>query len=291
MTVDPRFVTAMKKILILFAMVGSGIAVVLAVDPGRFAFTYVDAGGHKLRMFISGQGSPAVLFETGGSGAAGGPLEAWERVQPAVSRFARTVAYDRAGIGFSPSGPRPRDARQVALELHTALQNARIAPPYVLVGHSFGGPLTRVFAGMYPSEVAGMVLVDPTQEEILQWSDARHKHHETREGDEWKDIMASLKEAHESRVPMQIPIILITAMKMPPIPSSMTQEKIEDMEAGRQAWLRFHQEWLEQFPNGKHIITENSTHVVPFEQPELIIQAVRDVVEKVDEGRAKERKF
>src|SRR5215468_5122692 len=118
----------MKKTLPLLAIIISVIAVVLAVDPGRFAFDHVDVGGHQLRMLIRGRGSPTVVFETGGSGDSGGPLEAWERVQPAVSKFTRTVTYDRAGIGFSPPGPKPRDARQIARELHIALQNAH-APP------------------------------------------------------------------------------------------------------------------------------------------------------------------
>lgn len=266
----------MKKILILLAAVGSSIAIVLAVDPGRFAFTYVDAGGHKLRMYVCGEGSPTVVFEAGGGGDDGGPLEAWKRVQPAVSRFARTVTYDRAGIGFSPPGPKPRDARQIARELHTALQNAHVAPPYVLVGHSFGGPFIRVFAGMYPNEIAGMVLVDPTQEEAIEWVRTRHNWHGKQEGDEW----SSLNEAHESHVPLGIPIIMITAMKMPKFPSSATQEQIEDMKAGKQAWLRFHQQWLDQFPRGKHIVTENSIHVVPFEEPDLVVNAIRETVEQ-----------
>lgn len=266
----------------LFAAVGSGIAIAIAVDPGRFAFTYVDAGGHNLRMLISGQGSPTVLFEAGGGGDDGGPLEAWKRVQPSVSRFTRTVAYDRAGIGFSPPGPKPRDARQIASELHTALQNAHIVPPYVLVGHSFGGPFIRVFAGMYPNEVAGMVLVDPTQEEAIEWVRARHNWHDKREGVEW----ASLNEAHESRVPTGIPIIMITAMKMPEFPGSATQEQIEDAKALRQAWLKFHQQWLDQFPKGKHIVTENSIHVVPFEEPDLVIRSIREVVEQVQRAQS-----
>jgi pimeloyl-ACP methyl ester carboxylesterase len=266
----------MEKTLALLAIVISGMAVVLAMDPGRIAFDYVDVGGHKLRMYISGHGAPAVVFETGGSAAAGGSLESWERVQPAVSRLTTTVSYDRAGIGFSPPGPKPRDARQVALELHTALHNANIAPPYVLVGHSFGGPLNRVFAGMYPDEVAGMVLVDPGQEEFSEWYNARRNDGE-RDNDEWKDIMVSLNEAHESHVPSRIPITLITAMKMPD-------------ETWRDALLKFHQEWVEKFPNGKHIVAEKSGHMVPFEQPELVIQAVRQVVGKVKEtGTTKER--
>src|SRR5690349_12362607 len=107
----------MRKLLIAIAGSVSCVAIVFALDPGRFAFTEVDAGGHKLRMLVTGHGSPTVVFETGGTPKSGGPLECWERVQPAVSKFTTTVSYDRAGVGLSPKGPRPRDARQVAVEL------------------------------------------------------------------------------------------------------------------------------------------------------------------------------
>ncbi|MCB0128403.1 MAG: alpha/beta hydrolase, partial [Caldilineaceae bacterium] len=76
--------------------------------------------------------------------------------------------YDRAGIGGSDTGPMPRDARQIVVELHTLLQNAAIAPPYVLVGHSFGGLVTHVYAAQYPAEVAGLVWLDVEHPE--QWT-------------------------------------------------------------------------------------------------------------------------
>lgn len=271
----------MKRILMLLAVVTSGIAVMLATDPGRFTFHYVDAGGHTLRMDISGHGGPVVVFEAGGGPAAGGPLESWERVQPAVSRFTMTVSYDRAGIGFSPAGPRPRDARQVARELHAALQNAHVAPPYVLVGHSFGGPLIRVFAGMYPDEVRGLVLVDATQEDFIEWNLARDTKLEERHDDEWKDIMISLTEARESRLPSGIPITLITAMGPRELPKFTSEKDKEDYRSTRQVWLKYHNEWIAKIPNGKHIVTEDSGHTVQLEQPELVIQAIREVVDKV----------
>src|SRR5437764_928971 len=83
---------------------------------------------------------PTLAFETG----SGGPLDAWMRVQPEVGEFTSTISYDRAGNGLSPRGPTPRDGRQIAIELHTALRNAGARPPYVLVGHSLGGPFIRV---------------------------------------------------------------------------------------------------------------------------------------------------
>src|SRR5262249_22556886 len=159
--------------------------VILAVDPGRFAFAHVDVGGHKLRMFICGRGSPAVVFEAGGTGAGGGPLEAWERVQPAVSKLMTTVTYHRAGIGSSPPGAKLRYAGHIARELHLALRNAHVPPAYILVGDSFGGSLIRVFAGMYRDEISGMVLVDPTQEEFIAWNQTRDSDKPKRWDEEW----------------------------------------------------------------------------------------------------------
>lgn len=270
----------MKKSLITLATLISGFAFFLGMDPGRFAFKDIDAGGHPLRMLITGHGSPAVVFETGGSPADGGPLEAWERVQPAIGKFTTAVAYDRAGIGRSPPGPSPRDARQVARELHTALQNARVAPPYILVGHSLGGPFIRVFAGLYPGEVAGMLLIDPTQEEFINWNQLRETNRVERQDQEWKDMQASLAEAHESQVPKDIPVVLITAMGPRVIPDFVTEQQKQDLKILRPMWLQFHNEWLAKIPNSKHVVTEDSGHMVPFEQPELIIGELRRMVEQ-----------
>ena len=133
--------------------------------------TDVDAGRHKLRMLIVGDNGPTVVLESGLGGGIG-----WEQVRQEVGRFARVVTYDRAGFGDSEPGPKPRTARQIAVELRTALNNADLPPPYILVGHSFGGPYTRVFAATYPDETGGLVLVDPTHhkayesmEDIQKW--------------------------------------------------------------------------------------------------------------------------
>jgi pimeloyl-ACP methyl ester carboxylesterase len=267
----------MKKILILLATIVSGVAIVLGMDLRQYAFKYVDADGHRLRLLISGQGNPTVIFESGGGGADGGPLEVWKKVQPAVSTFTRTVSYDRAGIGLSAPGPAPRDARQIARELHIALANSKIAPPYILVGHSLGGPYIRVFAGMYPGEVGGLVLVDPTQEEFIKWNQARETN---RVENVDKDILASLAEAHDSTVPTGIPVVLITAMGPRVLPSFATEQQKKDYRAIRPIWSKFHEEWLAKLPNGKHIVTEDSGHMVPFEQPELIVGEIRRMVQQ-----------
>lgn len=121
----------------------------------------MDAGGFRLHIHAVGDGGPTVIFDA----ALGATSLNWTFVQPDVSRFARTCAYDRAGFGWSERGPQPRTAGRAAEELRVALANAGERPPYLLVGHSYGALVMRIFAARYRSEVAGLVLVDPAHPE------------------------------------------------------------------------------------------------------------------------------
>ena len=131
--------------------------------PGRL----VDAGGHRLHLRVEGEGEPGptVILECGIGGATSCN---WGWVEPEVGRFARVVAYDRAGLGWSDPGPLPRDGRRIVSELHTALVNAGLRGPYVFVGHSYGGLLARLFTDAYPDEVAGLVLAEPSHPALFQ---------------------------------------------------------------------------------------------------------------------------
>jgi pimeloyl-ACP methyl ester carboxylesterase len=120
----------------------------------------VDLGGHKLHVNCTGHGSPTVVVETG----LGDFSFDWTLVQTRVSSFTRICTYDRAGYAWSDPGPKPRTFAQVNLELHDALQKLGEKGPYVLVGHSYGGPVMRNFAAGYPRDVAGLVLVDSAHE-------------------------------------------------------------------------------------------------------------------------------
>jgi len=123
---------------------------------------WIDIGQQcRLYMLEKGEGVPTVLFE---SGIAATHLN-WREVQCAVAGFARTVSYDRAGLGWSSPANTPRTPANIAIELHAMLRLAGIKPPYILVGHSFGGLVMRRFALLYPDEVAGVVLVDPMRPE------------------------------------------------------------------------------------------------------------------------------
>jgi pimeloyl-ACP methyl ester carboxylesterase len=140
----------------------------------------VQAGSIRMNIDCSGQGSPTVILESG----SGGPSVDWLMVQPEVAKFSRVCSYDRAGYGWSDSGAEPRSSLQIAHELKQLLQAAGEKGPYVLVGHSMGGYDVRVYTGLYPNDVAGMVLVDASHkdqglrapESIRKWQPDYRKH-------------------------------------------------------------------------------------------------------------------
>jgi pimeloyl-ACP methyl ester carboxylesterase len=201
----------MNRLLIILATLLSGGSFWIAeraIDdlPGR-----VDVDGRLLRLRVEGHGSPAVVLEIG----LGGPLEEWDLVQPEVARFTKVIAYDRIGARDTKLA---LTGEEIARELHAALRKAGVEPPYVLVGQSFGGVYNRVFASLYPDEVTGMVLLDPTQEEFLDWMKIHYPEHTLSksivknwaEGAGFWDTMDQLKAAPP--LP-DVPIIVVTGTK------------------------------------------------------------------------------
>ncbi len=121
--------------------------------PGRI----VQANGRLIHIREMGEGTPTVVLEAGISATS----LSWLLVQPAVARFARVIAYDRAGLGWSGAARIARTPSALARELRGVLEAANAAPPFIIAGHSFGGLIAQAFAALYPDETAGLVLVDP----------------------------------------------------------------------------------------------------------------------------------
>lgn len=121
--------------------------------PGRL----IDVGGYRLHLNCTGGGSPTILLDAG----LGDSCMVWADIQPILAQTSRVCSYDRAGIGWSEPGTKPRSFQKAAEELHCLLVTAHEMAPYILVGHSAGVNTIRLFAHSYPSEVAGLVLIEP----------------------------------------------------------------------------------------------------------------------------------
>ncbi len=143
-------------VLLLFsaasAIAGAASGDSLYTKPG----TLVSSGSGHLNFYCIGSGSPTVVFDSG----FGDWSPAWAGVQPQIAQWSRACAYDRGGYAFSDPAVMPRTSVRIADELHAALHNASVSPPYVLVAHAFGSYNMRVFADRYMEDVGGIVLVD-----------------------------------------------------------------------------------------------------------------------------------
>jgi pimeloyl-ACP methyl ester carboxylesterase len=161
---DSVCLVGLFSIIILILLVAPIVAMAATPQPpGRL----VDVGGGgvgiNMHIYCTGEGNPTVVLD---AGANGGTMS-WAKVQEQVSNHTRVCSYDRAGMSWSEPGPKPRTFMRIADELHALLQTAGEEGPYVLVGHSVGAHTIRFFAQEYPTDIAGIVLVDPAHEKIL----------------------------------------------------------------------------------------------------------------------------
>jgi len=259
----------MMKLILLSAALISCFAFLLARQASSdMPRTVSDNAGHRFRMRVAGEGSPAVVMEIG----LGGPCEEWAMVQREVAKFTRVAAYDRLA---SHRKERTLTGRQIAEEFHTALANAHVPPPYILVGQSFGGVYNRIFAQMYPSEVVGMVLLDPTTEKFVEYMEAHHREEsassfKTEDWPEGAGIFATLAELDNAALP-DISVVVVTAAR--PYDRKLYQEMLP-------LWKQFHENFANSLLRGRHIITEKSGHGIQHDQPELVVELIRQMFEE-----------
>ena len=158
----------------LVAVVLSIILIVTTFTLGQFAIQelqkeyppsgkLVDMGGYNLHLDCKGEGSPTIILEAGLNEFS----LTWHYIHQELAKYTRTCAYDRAGLGWSDSSNAQRTSETLVTELHDLLQSADIESPYLLVGHSYGGVLARLYTYHYPSDVVGIVLIDATHEDMF----------------------------------------------------------------------------------------------------------------------------
>ncbi len=264
--------------------------------PGRL----VDIGGHRLHLWCTGDGKPAVILDAG----LGGTTALWGFVQPEVARFTRVCSYDRAGMGYSDPGPSPRTARRIASELAELLVRSRIDGPVVLVGASIAGFDVRVFASDHPERAAGLVLVDASHEDQA---------HEVPQMARFVPLLStigvlrlfgvSFGQNIESLAPSVRPFARATSFRAAGYQAAAEEivhirESASEVRSSRRTltipvlvvtggrgadenWRHLQRDQASLSERGCLVIAEQSGHVVPIDQPEAVVDAIRTVVETV----------
>jgi pimeloyl-ACP methyl ester carboxylesterase len=270
-------------------VVGSeGLASNRGIIPPKLARTSLhrrfDVGGYRLYLNCegtTGRGGPVVLMDAG----AGNSSESWLGIQPRVAEFSRVCIYDRAGLGNSDPATHSQTHRQIALDIHNLLARAGIPTPLVLVGHSLGGINVRMYASMYPKEVVGMVLVDSAHEEQFAKMNVLVPEEIRKQLppdalvpmiNEKFDVEESTRQAREANWHADIPLIVLTAANARPNPSGPLAFLAPKWEQIRQ---ELQQDLVHRSPRGKQIIATKSGHFIHHDEPELVVNAIREVLD------------
>jgi len=245
----------------------------------------IAVGPWQVQMMEQGSGRYTVIFESG----FGEDLRTWRKVAPEVAKSARAVTYSRAGYGTSDPRPEPRTILESSQELDQLVAGAKLRPPFILVGHSYGGLLVRAFAARHPDWVAGMVLVDPTDERFtpaLRKLDAKRALDDDRQfaaivpprlQPELKLLQPVLDSGVlppplDGRLP-DVPVVVLTSVQQAEKPEFFLQTT-EAVALKRE----LHADFLRQFSEGSQVLTLKSGHHIQREEPELVIGAVNKVI-------------
>lgn len=260
-----------------------------------------------LHVCTSGQehSGPTVILDA----FLGGNHLEWALVQPAVAHFAKVVSYDRAGLGTSEPSSAARTCQHIVEELRTALQNANIQSPYILVGHSSGGVHMRFFAYTYPEEVCGLVLVDSSHEDQLSkiqelkdrfnppaspasaldlsWlPEPLHALYQelkactnytttcARERQDFAQSLEEMKKYADQKLTIPLTVITRGTKVIDQAPAGWRAYEL----AVHEVWLTLQKDLVSKSPYGKQIFAPGCGHMIPRERPDIIVDAIKEMV-------------
>ena len=213
---------------------------------------------------------PTVVMDAG----YGDYSKAWDSVIGELSEITEVLVYDRAGLGKSGKSPSRRTSREMVKELKEMLFGLNIKPPYILVGHSFGGVNVSVYAHEYPEEVAGLVLVDSTSVDYRErflptmTSDFQEAYRKqfVREGN-YEEFMESLGQLKEYEETLSMPVLVLSAGK-----------KDHYSEASQELWNDMQREMALISSKGEVVLAKNSAHYIQRDKPQVLIKAVEKLI-------------
>lgn len=272
--------------------------------PGRF----IDVGGHRLHYEIAGAGGVTFVLEAG-AGEYGG---SWGGLADSLARIGRVFSYDRAGLGYSEPGPRPRTVQAVVRELHALLERAAILPPYVFVGHSLGGAIATWYAVQHPGEVAALLLIDPSHRDqvealpappaaarwALSWIPRtariglagrifrpgdpikRRSTHLEAYGDEIRALERSFELWKRDRVALgDVPLYVLTAGSARHMPGRTDEER----RAAWATWRGLHADLVGESSHTirRHVVVPGAPHYIHRAQPGRVAGLARELVRRL----------
>ena len=275
----------------IFALIGFSSWILLEGDGGHFVFLR----GKKQYILVEGVGEPTVVFITG----KGEPQTGFKKVYSKIKKIAQIFSYDRAGIGQSQSLNNERTVDTMAVELNELLVKEKIKPPYILVGHSLGGYVMRCFTNIYPTKVIGLVFVEPAHEyefqnglELRNDSNkiifrelyksylkikGRTKGHkaESKKCFDFDSLGFSSNQriVKNIEIPKTIPITVLLS-DFPELDNDYMKKEIDYKIDYFQKWKTFNTET-------KIIITSKSGYFIQKNEPELVIDAITEMINKV----------
>jgi pimeloyl-ACP methyl ester carboxylesterase len=240
---------------------------------------FVEIRGKAQHILDVGSGSPVVVFVSG----FGDRVSSWMNVQRKVAEKTRTLSYDRAGLGESEPFGKNRSLDSIIVELNEILETERVNPPFILVGHSYGGHIIRYFANQYPEKVAGLLLVDPTVEYMKEEfrrlkspEDIRRYDSLSEHGKDptWKEGVRNEADYFEQNnetikgIPFgSIPTTVITAMNTP-------EPTFDFLRGANEMKVTLHKRWVNDAPQIRHVFAEKSGHYVQFDEPDLVVAEI-----------------
>lgn len=309
--------SALASLFALFAVLPASLPASTdsnkAYDIGRPPGQRIDVGGYKLHINCLGEraNAPVVVLD---AGVGGFSLE-WTPVQEALAKHTKVCAYDRAGYGWSDMGPLPRTTARISGELHELLHGAGLKPPYILIGHSFGGYSIQHFARTYSDEVAGLVFVESSHPEQLERLPSKERkprqttipggrsvyimqqarlHPNYPEGKEalalellrsWKTSLTvreemlsfslSARQVRQAGSLPHVPVVVLTR-------GLRVWPHTEHGDALETTWMQLQDELAHLTPGAIHLIAEHSGHSIHMDEPGVVVTAVNTMMNRMD---------
>lgn len=239
----------------------------------------------KFNTLIKGTGSPTIVFESG----LGTPLNNWDKIQTSISANYKTISYDRKGLRESPATDKPRTLDNLVNDLDSLITQNKIEGSIILVGHSLGGHIVRKYQQSFPSKIAGLFLIDPTNEYIYDdvfnqmtqtaadsmktaW-DNNYKKGQIGVYNEWKEVYDIDKIMRKYPLPKNIPITILASYQGSKF---LTKQNIRIKEK------RF-SDWKKDKPNVKILNTTNSGHYIHLGEPEWVVTELEKYLKDIRE--------